>query len=358
MRPLFIAGPARSGTTALADYLNQHEEILVCRERYKRVVDDIDPSFFTFGRILDYEPQPKGGETNVPREYHEELLESKDPAKLSWIGDKHPGYVRELKTLAENNPGARFILTYRPVEEVAESFEARSKNPDDSWLGGKNGFRLGVNHWNRAMRSIREFIEGEDTDSEVLVVSYHDFFYRNEDCVPLISRFLEIEFDAAVLAAWREMSSGFEGGRRRKELPTEKQRAFLEETRDRASEEWVVRYIERQWRELETDRPDGGGPNGGGPNGGATDGRWALAAGLMERRSLVRDLDRELERLESNAGNLEKKIARIGKLKRRNRELTAQARSLQGRLRKEIGPRVWGLLGRANRLRHRLLKSR
>lgn len=55
MRPLFIAGCPRSGTTALTRYLNLHPEILLCIERYKYLDPErITPDLFTFKRILNY----------------------------------------------------------------------------------------------------------------------------------------------------------------------------------------------------------------------------------------------------------------------------------------------------------------
>jgi hypothetical protein len=63
MRPLFVAGNQRSGTTALARYLNHHSQILICVERYKYVQpENITPDLFSFERILAVDPS----ETNVP----------------------------------------------------------------------------------------------------------------------------------------------------------------------------------------------------------------------------------------------------------------------------------------------------
>ena len=119
MRLLFVGGPPKSGTTALVRYLNQHPEVLLCMERYKWVPPHlIRPDLFTFERILDYRPSPRGDrqETNTPRDYHVELLAGKDPERLKWIGDKTPSYVEQLRWLSENNPGASFIIIYRPLE--------------------------------------------------------------------------------------------------------------------------------------------------------------------------------------------------------------------------------------------------
>nr|WP_269635258.1 sulfotransferase [Rubrobacter radiotolerans] len=251
LRPLFVGGCQRSGTTAFIDYLNEHEEILVCHERYKRLRRDrIAPDLFTFERILDYRPR----ETNKPQNIdlyvkrHADIIARKDPARLRWIGDKNPGFINTMDLLLKNNPGARFIMLYRPVEEVAESWADRAKNPDDPWLGGKDGFSLGVEAWNEAMRSLRTFVEGSDLP-RVLVVSYHDFFVRNERCIPLISRFLGVEIDDEVRSSWADASLKFQSDRRAKDPLTPEQELFIREHADREAEAWVLDRIERQWSE-------------------------------------------------------------------------------------------------------------
>jgi hypothetical protein len=250
VRPLFIAGCPRSGTTALTEYLNEHEAILVCNERYKYITPprEVTPSLFTFDRILDY----REGETNIPREWHVELLRRKDPAKLEWIGDKRGMYFRWFELLTKNNPGARFIVIYRPIEEVAESFEARNEDPRDEWTGD---FREAVTRWNLALERTREFVEKDL--APVLILNYHDFFYRNETCIPLVSEFLEIEFEKPVIEAWKEMSLRFESERRRKEPLSEEQASFIRENKNQVGEEWLLGRIVEQRRELADTSPDG-----------------------------------------------------------------------------------------------------
>lgn len=247
---LFITGPGRSGTTAFADYLNQHPEVMVCRERYKWIRSQITPGLFTSGNIMNYAE----GETNTPRDFHARLLSSKNPKKLRWIGDKAPRYVEALHTISENNPGARFIVLYRPLEEVVESYEARSRNPGDRWLGGRDGFNIGINDWNSAMRRTREFAESEE--ARVLLVNYRDFFERHESFVPLLSRFLDLEFDEDVLKAWKKNTSKFEDRRRQKEPYGEDKRQLLQQQKDHASEDWVLGRIEEQWRDLDSPEPE------------------------------------------------------------------------------------------------------
>lgn len=319
MNILFVAGPGRSGTTAFAQYLNRHPGILVCRERYKFIPKEITPGLFAFDRILDH----REGETNQPRGYHAGLLAKKEPEKLEWIGDKNPGYVNDFRTLHTNNPGARFVVMHRPAEEVAESYDARSKNPDDAWLGGKNGFELGVRDWNAAMKKTREFAES-DMNPNVLIVGYHDFFYRNESFIPLISRFLDIEFDEAVRRSWRRMSLRFEEKRRDKEPLDGKQAKFIAKNKDHAAEAWVLDRIERQWSELgdADDAPDRR------PNSGKKPSRTMDGSLEQELRKRLRERNRRIEELEG--GLLEERV-KARRLEQRNRTLELKIEELERR---------------------------
>lgn len=241
MRLLFVAGCPRSGTTALGEYLNLHPAILLCIERYKFLPPEkITSSLFTFDRILDY----KEGETNLPRSRHVKLLRRKDPDKLQWVGDKNPASFRHYRPIVNNNPGTRFIVIHRPVEEVAESFQGRARNPNDRWPES-NGFEAGVERWNQDTNYLRELMES-GLEPEVLILHYTAFFKRPESYVPLLSEFLGLEFDEDLRKQWREMSRDFEERRRSKEPLTEEQREFAREHKDHEAERWIRDVIEQQ----------------------------------------------------------------------------------------------------------------
>lgn len=322
---LFVAGPGRSGTTALSNYLNLHPEIALCRERYKFVVPQVVPDHFSFKNILG----PREGETNIPERYDAKLLARKDPERLKWIGDKNPNYVRQMDILLENNPEARFIITYRPAEEVAESYEARANNPNDPWLTGADGFKVGLQAWNRAMRKTREFVEG-GMDSRVLIVSYHDFFYRNEQCIPLIARFLGIEFDESIRESWREMSQSFEGKRRSKEPLTKEQETQIRQYKNHADEQWILGRIQRQWEELEVASLSA---DSTADLGGQSPGVHRIQA--YERRISGLESDLEIER-------------------RKVRHLKRQVRSLKQQINNIQSSRSWQQLQRLARIRSRM----
>lgn len=330
LRPLFVGGCQRSGTTAFADYLNEHEAILMCQERYKRLPRErITPDLFTFERILKY----RKSETNKPwnLEYyirrHADIIASKDPERLRWIGDKNPGFVKTMGLLAENNPGARFIMLYRSVEEVAESWAARSKDPNDHWLTGENGFEMGVEAWNTALTKLREFIESNRTP-RVLIVSYGDFFSQSELYAPLISRFLDLEFDEKVTRAWAEMSDQFEARRRRKESLLDAQRSFIHEHADREAESWVLDRIDRQWREPELY---------------VEENREAALAALDEMEARAWRLEQRTKQLERRSMRERQEVQT---LRKENQRLTGQLETLKS-------SRSWRLLKRIRSLRAR-----
>lgn len=244
MNLLFIAGPGRSGTTALVRYLNVHPEILVCRERFAGWPrEEITKDLFTPETIMDfpdvYEQSHRNTELRWRR--HAEILDGKDFSRLSWVGDKVPTFTDCLPLLAENNPDSKFLLMYRPVEDVARSAEARSANPKDTWLGNRDGFRVGVKQWSRAMRKMLSFL---DSGGDALVVDYDGLFGGEQaEWAYAISLFLGLNFGPDMLDKWQEMSRGHE--RRAKEPTTEREQQLVEELSDRRAEARILECMER-----------------------------------------------------------------------------------------------------------------
>lgn len=355
-RPLFVCGCARSGTTAFGDYLNQYEEILLCQERYKGRQKQVAWEDFSFQRIMDFRPQetkrpPLGQTREAFAERHAKLLAAKDPAKLRWLGDKGPYYVRSMDRLAGRNPGARFIVLYRPLEEVAESWDARAKDPDDPWRG-ERGVEMSVEVWNAAMQKTREFIESSPAP-RVLIIGYHDFFYRNEAVAPQVSRFLGLEFDESITNAWREASSGFESRRRRKEPLSEEQRSFLREYADHEAEAWVLSRIEQQWISPELYVEEGEKAVLSSLD--RIEARmWRLheqAENAAERGPGAKERSKNLERQLQEARSTQARQARqMEGLKERNRGLERQLREVRS-------SKTWRLLDGVNRLKQRILRA-
>lgn len=351
-RPLFVAGCQRSGTTAFAECLNLHPRILLDVERYRSIpARTITPELFTFERILDYRE-----ETIRPREYYEELLFRKEPEKLEWIGGKNPNYLLHFDVLSENNPGARFIVLHRPVEEVEESWEVGSDTPDDPWRGRENGFERGVEAWNRALRKTREFVEAGRCP-RVLIVSYHDFFSRNRECLALLSLSLGLEFDEATRRRWEEATARFDRARRPKSPLTEEQARFIAEHKDHAAEEWILARIDEQWKSVQRDaestkelvRSRGGDPHG-------------LADAVVSARAAAEDEAERARCLERRVAELTDDLAKetriAERLERKNKRLALHVRHLREQIRSIRSSRSWMVLESLRRLRARLLALR
>ena len=246
---LFVCGCDGEGTTALADYLNRHPEILISQEGSGTTQQGgvtVDPS--TFKGMLDFGPKVTGysapyDDGNRLIKSQAEFLANKDPARLRWVGASSFDYVRHMESIAGNNPGARFIVMYRPIEEVAESWEPQDA---DDLQNSNDGFGQAVKTWNRSLQGTRRFIR-DSLIPRVLLVSYHDFFYRTETVVPLISRFLGLEFDESVMAdRIDEVLQSERGGS--KETLSRQKRSLIQKRANRIAEAWILDRIDNQWK--------------------------------------------------------------------------------------------------------------
>ena len=127
-RPLDYAvfGVPRSGTTAVARYLNAHAGVLCLHERF-------DPEMRHEGLLFPDAAfdAPWRGEanrkTNLVR-----FLGGKDAPIRIW-GAKTPRYYLRLPQVMAGIPSGRAVHCWRRPEEVAQSYTDRARNPKDHW---------------------------------------------------------------------------------------------------------------------------------------------------------------------------------------------------------------------------------
>jgi hypothetical protein len=315
---LFISGCDEEGTTVLADYLNRYPEILIYKESSEKTQQgEVTLDLSTLKRKRDSGPKKTEASTpnndeNRPSGHEAELLANKDPARLRWIGASNRDYVRHLESVAGDNPGARFIIMYRPVEEVAETWEAK-----DADLRSNNGLGQAVNTWNRSLQGTRRFIR-DSLIPRVLLVSYHDFLYRTETVVPLISRFLELEFDESMVRdeADETLLSG-RGGRPEKTPGSQGEKRFLIQKRaNRAAEAWILDRIEKQWKK----------------------------PGLYSKKTSGAALTTSLDEMEARTWRLQQKV----------RELERDLKRRRQRLKQLKSSRTWRLVNKISSIRARI----
>lgn len=173
---LFLAGVARSGTTALRAVLGAHPEIAVGMERYKKLwgaeIGSITPDLFERERFFDF----SDGLTNITpdvewaRERLADLTAKWDVAR--YRGDKMT--VIRAQRLWENFPDARFIFIVRDVALVASSWQRRAADADDVTWRRDADAATSVEAWNTALRRVHKAVSGRP--DRAVVVDYTRFF--------------------------------------------------------------------------------------------------------------------------------------------------------------------------------------
>jgi hypothetical protein len=174
---LFLAGLARSGTTALLDVLSAHPDIGLGVERYKRLYprDDqpVTADLFEEGRFFDF----GDGLTNLTPGQAPEWAPHYEAMRAKWASARYVGdkmVAIRLQHVWETLPDARFVCIVRDLEPVAASWEARANNPADvGWSADADATRA-VAAWNRSLRRVRRAVRKRP--EHAVVVEYDRFF--------------------------------------------------------------------------------------------------------------------------------------------------------------------------------------
>lgn len=200
---LFLAGVARSGTTALRRILGNHPEIAVGMERYKKLwgrrIEDLGPELFERERFFDY----SDALTNITPEVswaQERLadLEAKwDTAR--YRGDKMT--VIRARALWERFPQARFVFIVRDISLVASSWERRAADPNDTgWREGAGAERA-VAAWNTSVGRVLHAVQARP--DQAIVLDYTRFFGDPAGAgLNATMRFLDLD-PAPIVAEWQ-----------------------------------------------------------------------------------------------------------------------------------------------------------
>lgn len=188
---VFVIGVGRSGTTAVAELLNKHEDICIGIERYKFKFlrrGAIDGDEFEAERFFDF----RETDTNILpkqagkwRTIYDRMREKFPQARV--CGDKIPHLFERFDACNAAFPEARWIYMLREIDGVASSWNARALNPRDAWPE-QNDYRKAVRVWNEANALIRNL-----ADDRIRVVSYEDFFAGDPHIRRALLDFLEVK---------------------------------------------------------------------------------------------------------------------------------------------------------------------
>jgi glycosyltransferase involved in cell wall biosynthesis len=256
VRYLFIAGCPRSGTSALTFLLNEHPQLAIGFERYKRLRAQLDPFHFKPQQFF----APVTVETDIRGALLYERLRARwDSGSVGVIGDKVPLYTRVLPQLLERFPQARVLVLVRDPLDVARSFDRRARDPED-WWPAANDHTLAVRMWNEALAAVKEvdsqrgeFLRRTPGGGPVGValLSYEGLFSGQEQWLEMLVDFLEVPLTARLCAEYQRLAERWQtrgGG----EGAEEELRKYVESHCDADLAQWAQGRMERQLLEAQT----------------------------------------------------------------------------------------------------------
>ena len=172
---LFIAGPPRSGTSALTEMLNGHSQIALGMERYRNALStgqlfEQGPRLFEEEKFFDWRPE----ETAV------RVIGGKYAAMYEDLRPKyHPSFYAVTNPLFKTFPGAKMIIIWREMDAVAMSWQRRSE--DKSAWPAKNDALAALK---KAKTMLQQIMAAKSAyPGAIRLVRYEDVF-RTADPTP------------------------------------------------------------------------------------------------------------------------------------------------------------------------------
>jgi hypothetical protein len=195
----FVVGVGRSGTTLLRLMLDAHPQLAIGPET-QFLADLIhldDPvegivgsrTWGDFGLDPDEFAQRAAGQdlSGVLRAFYGLYAEAQ--GKPRW-GEKTPGYVRNMDSIATVLPEAHFIHLIRDGRDVALSRRARG-------MGADKPMAKTATLWRRRIEDARS--QARKLDGRYLEVRYEDLVADPEPQLRRICELIELDFDSAML---------------------------------------------------------------------------------------------------------------------------------------------------------------
>ena len=184
---LFVCGCARSGTTALAQFLNWNPSVFLGSERYIGILQregKITPDLYEPERFFDVRPGDTHYNSLEAFPVYRDVRDRYPDARF--VGDKLPRLCWFYNDVEKEFPDAKFICIVRNLADVAASFKRRALNPDDRW---SRGVSVAVEDWNRALHTSLDFL----STGKLLIVRYEDILLKGLD-IERIGNFLGLDY--------------------------------------------------------------------------------------------------------------------------------------------------------------------
>gem|GEM_PF-711519 len=240
-RYLFIAGCPRSGTSALTFLLNEHPQLAIGFERYKRLRASLDPFHFKAEQLFS----PLTAETDIRGELLYERLRTRwESGSVKVTGDKVPLYTRVLPQLLDRFPGVRVLVLVRDPLEVARSFRRRAADPHD-WWPAENDHTLAVRMCNEALASVQALDARQDAGS-VALLPYEALFRGDQRWLEMMVEFVGVPLTARLRAEHERLAQRWQAQPGEALAPAQTLKDYVESHRDAQLEQWAAARMERQ----------------------------------------------------------------------------------------------------------------
>lgn len=220
---LIVTGTARSGTTALAELLNAHEEICVGIERFKfqfLLQHNYDAGLFERQRFFDFRKEDTNLRPAIRPGWQGvyDLIAAKwDKATL--IGDKVPDLTPVLRRFMAANPDFKYIYILRNLKDVGLSWQARANRVRDNWPAGK-GFEAACASWEQQMRMLHDLTQKKALRGKILLLDYDRMYDEDSRADQAILNFLGVGPSAAFAATYKDHVA-FARARLEKRIPAQ-----------------------------------------------------------------------------------------------------------------------------------------
>lgn len=202
---LFIAGCARSGTSALAQLIGSHKEIVMGMERFGHLSlknnFKLTKELFEAERFLNiHDDDTFYTDFKKFHAWDKDINIKVKNYDLKYIGDKRPELYTVYDELFQNFPEAKIIFIYRNVYEVAASWNKRAESKEN-WPASKD-FKQAVYNWNNSLNLTIEALD--KYQNNIVCLRYEDIFLNEMDLKPLY-KWLDLEMDNATLEKYKNI---------------------------------------------------------------------------------------------------------------------------------------------------------
>lgn len=225
----------------MAHTLNVDERIVLGVERWKYWGGPLEPLHFEPPIFFNPIPQETNGFFD---NLYDRLRERWAGGRVRFLGDKNPFYTKRLAELTENFAGARFVVMFRDLAGVANSFQFRADNPRDAWPA-RNDHRRAVEEWNLALADVRAFC-GAGGGDRLFLVDYERFFAGDRDHMEALYRFLDVRLSNQMIRHTSVMRREWRERRTRDFVLSPEAETAVAAARDAELEAWARDRIELQ----------------------------------------------------------------------------------------------------------------